>query len=188
MSYFPLFFFVMTPEHKFQLGIAVLTITPATILSLWALVNQRRQTTPRLKILPSPITMKSITGKTVFVDQWPGIVVLNHSPFPVRVCNVGYCIGRRHYTFGKPLLNEDSALINEAPWPWEIEPRSRAAFHPDLAGDGQDFVKAITPALNGKPVLAVARAYAISETAGPFYSKRLSRKSLGTLQQGRSVD
>ena len=173
----------MTSDHKFQLAITILTITPATILSWWALVNQRRQTKPRLQVLPSPITVKSITGESIVTDNWPGIVVRNLSPFSQRVCNVGYCIGKKFYTFGRPLLNRDSALVNESPWPWEIEPRSRAAFHADLTREGAEFAAAITPALKGKLLLEVGRAYAMTESGETFFSKPLSRKTRQMLHE-----
>ncbi len=175
----------MTPEHKFQLFIALLAVVPATLLSWWALVSHRHRTTPRLQVLPSPIMMSDVTGKQVFVNEWPGIVVRNLSPFPQKVCNVGYRIGDKFFTFGRPLSNVESTLVSKAPWPREIEPRSRAAFYLDLNREGRDFVAAITPVLKGQSVLEIGRAYAFTESGEKFYSKRLSRKSRREFQKVR---
>ena len=84
----------MTPEHEFQLLLTGISIVPATALSAWALINQRRQTTASLDVLMSPIFMSTVEGKSVLTEDWPGIAVRNQSTFPLRICSVGTRSGR----------------------------------------------------------------------------------------------
>ena len=58
--------------------------------------------------------------------------VRNVSAFSLRICNIGFRVGKKNYSFGKPVINENSGF-RPAPWPYEIEPRARAAFHLDTA-------------------------------------------------------
>lgn len=174
----------MTPEHEFQLLITGITVIPATLIAAWALINQRRQTEPRLKVLPSPMMASTVTGKEVLVSpQWPGIVIRNESSFELRICNVGYCIGKKFYTFGRPLVF--SPDVESPPWPWVIEPRARVGFHVDLFTDeGQKFSNELTSTLkNGRFLWEVGRAYAVTECGRWFYSKRLSRKAVRQLRE-----
>lgn len=153
---------------------------PATIVSLWALIHQRRQIAPRLEVVLSPIFSPTLDGKSILgKNDWPGIVVRNQSAFPLRICNVGFRIGKKYFEFGKP-LDEN---FKESAWPYEIAPRARAAFYRNESADfGQSFVKAISPELQGKPIWEVGHGYAMTECARTFVSPKLSRKSLQMLR------
>src|ERR1700730_10835108 len=109
----------MTHEHWFQLFLTLVTLIPATVLSFWAAVNQYRQTAPRLKVIVGPVFWANVTGEESAVEDWPGVVVLNESPFPLRVSSVGYEIGGKHYGFGRPVLEN---LKPPMTWPVEIAP------------------------------------------------------------------
>jgi hypothetical protein len=169
---------LMTPEHKFELLKTIVAVVPATIISVWALISQRRQVKPRLEVLLSPIFWRTIEGKPALGDDWPGIVVRNQSAFPLRVCNVGLKIDKKYYQFGKPLLNRDSQL-HESQWPYEVAPRARAAFYLNHStDDGHRFTKDIPSKPKDRLTWETARGYAITECGREFVSKRLSRKSL----------
>ncbi len=177
----------MTPEHKFQLLITTVTVVPATIVAAWALINQLRQTKPRLEVVISPIMWSTVTGQPVLGDDWPGVVVRNQSFFPLRICNVGFCVGKKFYTFGKPLLNKDSDL-KPAAWPHEVAPRARAAFFLNCGtDDGRDFTNAIRPILKDKRIWEVARGYVMTECNRTFASRKMSRKSLAMLRKAAKV-
>lgn len=172
----------MTPEHKFQLLITGITVFPATLIAIWALISQRRQTEPRLKVVPMPMMAETVTGKEVLVSpQWPGIVVRNVGAVQLRICNVGYRIGKKFHSFGKPVVFNADA---DSPWPWVLEPHARVGFHLDLFNDeGRKFMTAMTSQLNGKFLWEVGRAYAVTECGKWFYSKQLSRKSVRLLRE-----
>jgi len=171
----------MTPDHKFELLRTVASVIPATVLSVWAFIHQRRQTLPRLEVLISPIRWATIDGKSVLGEDWPGLVVRNQSTFPLRVFNVGFRIGRKFYSFGRPAVGGDSALTPAKQWPLELAPRSRTAFY--LDGVPVSFGDSIKPALKGRRIWEVARAYAMTECNHTFVSRKLSRKALATLRQ-----
>ncbi len=126
------------------------------MLSVWAFIHQRRQTLPRLEVLISPIWWATIDGKSVLGEDWPGLVVRNQSTFPLRVFNVGFRIGRKFYSFGRPAVGGDSALTPAKQWPLELAPRSRTAFY--LDGVQVSFGDSIKPALKGRRIWEVARA------------------------------
>jgi hypothetical protein len=172
---------MITPEHKFDLLKTLVAVVPAAIISLWALFHHRRQTRPHLEVLLSPIFCSTIDGKSILTkDDWPGIVVRNQSSFPLRICNVGFCIGEKYFEFEKPL----GGHFKESAWPYEIAPRTRMAFYRNENADyGQTFVKAISPELKGKVIWEVVRGYAMTECARTFVSRKLSRKSLRFLRQ-----
>lgn len=172
----------MTPAHKFELFKTIATAVPATVISVWALISQRRQVTPRLEVVLSPILWRTIDGKRVMRDDWPGIVVRNQSAFPLRVCNIGLVIDKKHYQFGKPLFNKDSEL-KESEWPYEIAPRARAAFYIDHdTEEGKQFAKDIPHQPSDGRMWKKARGYAITECAREFVSKKLSWKWLQTFR------
>ena len=178
----------LTPEHKFQLLITVLTVVPVTIVSAWALVNQLRQTTPRLQVLLSPIFRKTVTGEPLLGDDWPGVVVRNLSPFSLRICNVGFRIGRKHYSFGKPLLLKDSDL-RPATWPYEVAPRARAGFYLNsTTDDGLNFTNAVLPILKDKLIWEISRGYVMTECNKSFVSPKMSPKTLRTLRRAAGVE
>jgi hypothetical protein len=172
---------MMTPDHKFELLKVVAVAVPATIISLWALIHNRRQAQPRLEVLLSPISWPTIDGKSIFrKDEWPGIVVRNQSSFPLRICNVGFRIGNKFFEFGRPLGLD----LKETTWPYEIAPRARAAFYRNEGADyGQTFASAITPEVKGKLIWEVARGYAMTECARTFVSPKLSRKAKRVLRK-----
>lgn len=175
----------MTPEHKFQLLLAGLSIIPATALSAWALIHQRRQTTASLDVLMSPIFSPTIDGKSILGNDWPGVVVRNQSTFSLRLCSIGYCVGKRFYSFEKP-MNGSFALVNE--WPFEITPRSRVAFYPSPRAQrvfqerGLNLIDS-----KGKKLLEVARAYAMTECNKHFLSPKISRKTLRRLREAEPL-
>jgi hypothetical protein len=171
---------MLTPDHKFELFRTVVAAVPATIVSAWALIHQRRQITPRLEVVLSPVFWPTLNGKGILKkDNWPGIMVRNQSAFPLRICNVGFRIGKKYFEFGKPL----DGNFKESAWPYEIAPRARAAFYRNESADfGQSFVKALSPELKGKPIWEVGHGYAMTECARTFVSPRLSRKSLRLLR------
>ncbi len=171
---------MITPEHEFELLKAIAVAVVAMVVPLWALIHHRRQTKPRLEVLLSPIFCTTIDGKSILTkDDWPGILVRNQSSFPLRICNVGFRIGKKYFEFGKPL----GGNLKESVWPYEIAPRARTAFYRNESADyGRNFVKAISPELKGKLVWEVARGYAMTECARTFVSPKLSRKSLRMLR------
>jgi hypothetical protein len=171
---------MMTQEHNFELLKTLAVAVPATIISVWALIHQRRQVNPRLEVVLSPIFSPTIDGKSILRrDDWPGIVVRNQSAFPLRICNVGFRIGKKYFEFGKPLAGN----FKDTVWPYEIAPRARAGFYRNETTDyGQTFVKTISPELEGKLSWEVVRAYAKTECGRTFVSPKLSRKSLRTLR------
>ena len=171
---------MITPEHKFDLLKTVAAAVPAAIISLWAFIHHRRQTKPRLDVLLSPIFCTTIEGKSILTKgDWPGIVVRNQSSFPLRICNVGFQIGKKYFEFGRPLGGD----FKESTWPYEIAPRTRTAFYRNESADyGQTFATAILPELKGKWIWEVGRAYAMTECARTFVSRKLSRKSLRMLR------
>jgi hypothetical protein len=171
---------MMTPEHKFELFKAIAVAVVAMIVPLWALIHHRRQTKARLDVLLSPIFCTTIDGKSILTkDDWPGIMVRNQSSFPLRICNVGFRIGKKYFEFGRPL----DGSFKESAWPYEIAPRARTAFYRnDRADYGRTFMTAISPELKGKMIWEVGRAYAKTECARTFVSPKLSRKSLRMLR------
>lgn len=169
----------MTPDHEFQLLLAAITVVPATIVSAWALISQLRQTKPRLQVLTSPITTLTIEGKRVLTENWPGVVVRNFSPFPIRICNVGFTIGKkRFYQFGTPL----NSKFEEMSWPCEIEPRQRLVFYVNEDSlDGRQFINAIPKDVR-QDIWRLGLGYAMTECGNTFFSKPISRKSVQVLQ------
>lgn len=175
----------MTSEHQFQLLITIVIVVPATLVSAWALVNQLRQTRPKLEVLISPVFSRSASGEPVLTDDWYGVVVRNVSSFPLRICNIGYRIGKKYYSFGKPVINENSGFT-PSPWPYEIAPRARAAFHLDYSGhEAKLFTNAVGPLEleSGKLLWEISRAYAITECNRTFISRRISRETLQMLRK-----
>jgi len=177
---------MITPEHKFELFKSIAAVVPATLVSVWALINQRRQTQPRLEVLLSPIFSPTIDGKSILgKEDWPGILVRNQSSFPLRICNVGFRIGKKYFEFGRPLGGD----LKESTWPYEIAPRTRAAFYRNEGADyGRTFANAISPELKGKLIWRIVRGYAITECARTFVSPKLSRKTLRMLRKAAAVD
>jgi hypothetical protein len=178
----------MTPEHWFQLFLTCILAVPATVLSAWALFDQQRQTAPRLKVIVGPVFWANVTGEESAVDDWPGVVVLNESTFPLRVNGVGYKIGGKYCRFGRPVLENGKPPTT---WPPEIAPRALIALcldlNPQMSTEGHHFVKDASTALNGKPVWKAGRAYATTECRREFKSKRLSRKSVEMLTKAPKV-
>jgi len=175
----------MTPDHKFELLRTAISIIPATALSAWALIHQRRQTAARLDVLMSPIFSSTADGKSVLGNDWPGIVVRNQSAFSLRVCSIGYRVGEKFYSFEKP-LNNSFAPVDE--WPCEITPRSQVAFYPGpkvqriLQERGLSLCDS-----KGKKLFEVARAYAMTECNKRFFSPKLSRKTLRMLRKSEPL-
>jgi len=161
----------VTPDHKFELLRTVISIIPATALSAWALIHQRRQTAARLDVLLSPIFAEDINGKSVLQADWPGVVVRNQSNFSLRVSSVGYSVGKKFYSFEKPF---DNSFKPVSEWPLEIAPRSRVAFYP-----GPRAQQTFASVCDGKSrkFLEVGRAYAFTECNKRFQSPRASRKT-----------
>ena len=179
----------MTAEHQFQLLLTIVIIVPATLVSTWALVNQLRQTRPKLEVLISPVLSETVSGEPVLVDDWYGVVVRNVSPFPLRICNIGFRIGKKYHSFGKPVINENSEF-KPAPWPYEIESRARAAFHLDYSGqDGKAFTDVISKpeSESGKLLWEISRAYAMTECNRTFISPRMPRKTLQMVRQAAKM-
>ena len=170
----------MTPEHKYDLLKTAAFAVPATIISLWAFIHHRKQTKPRLEVLLSPIYTPTIEGKSILrKDEWPGLLVRNQSSFPLRICNVGFRIGKKYFEFGRPL----GGNLKESTWPYEIAPRTRVAFYFNERADyGRTFATVLSPEVKGKLVWEVVRAYAMTECARTFVSPKLSRKSLRMLR------
>jgi hypothetical protein len=95
---------------------------------------------------------------------------------------VGFCIGKKFYTFGSPVLNENGGTS----WPLEIVPRSRAGFFLDpFKDEGRKFMDSLLLILKGKALWEVARAYAMTECGRTFVSPALGRKSLRLLRAAR---
>jgi hypothetical protein len=176
----------MTPDHKFELIRTIVSIIPATVLSAWAVIHQRRQTAPRLKVIVSPVFHAGVTDEQWLADDWPGIVVLNESTFPLRVSSVGYKIGGKYYGFGRPVLGN---LKPPATWPMEIAPRTTIALYLDMQNPyvGRHYVNDASPALNGKPIWTAGRAYATTECSHTFISRRLKKSSVEMLTKARKV-
>jgi hypothetical protein len=174
---------MLTPEHKFDLLKTVIAVVPATFISTWALISQRRQVRPKLEVLLSPIFWSTVSGQRVLGEELPGIVVRNQSAFPLRICNVGFKVGKKYFEFGKPLLSRNSQ-IEETEWPFEINPRARAAFFIDNINEhGVKLTKAIAPELKGKRIWKMARGYAMTECGRQFTSKKMSRRSIQALRR-----
>ncbi|MGA2301049.1 MAG: hypothetical protein ABSG77_10205 [Candidatus Acidiferrum sp.] len=179
----------MTAEHQFQLIIAIVTVVLATLVSAWALVNQLRQTRPSLEVLISPVLSRTVDGELVLKDDWYGVVVRNVSPFPLRICDIGYRVGKKYYSFGKPVIRENSEF-KPVSWPYEIEPRARAAFHLDYSGqDGKAFTDVISKpeSESGKLLWEISRAYAMTECNRTFISPRMPRKTLQMIRQAAKM-
>jgi hypothetical protein len=172
---------MITPEHKYDLLKTAMFAVPATIISLWALMHHRRQTKPRLEVLLSLIYLPTVDGRSILrKDEWPGIVVRNQSSFPLRICNVGFCVGKKYFEFGRPLGGD----FKETTWPYEIAPRARMAFYRNESADyGHSFVNAISPDVKGKLIWEAVRGYAMTECAKTFVSRKLSRKGLRRLRK-----
>jgi len=171
---------MLTPEHKFDLLKTALAVLPASLVSLWALISQRRQNSPRLEVVISPIFIPTIDGNSALADEWPGIAVRNQSSFPLRICNVGLRVGKKFFEFGRPLGTD----FKETQWPYEIAPRARAGFYFNERADyGERLASAISPELKDKSLWQVARVYAMTECARTFTSPKLPRKSLRTLRE-----
>jgi hypothetical protein len=176
----------MTPEHQFQLFLTCILAVPATVLSAWALIDQHRQTATRLKVVVSPMFWNTLANAQIMADDWPGISVLNQSAFPLRVSNVGFRVGRKHFEFGKPLVGPRLEPAEE--WPMEIAPRSRIGLHLDRhALEGVKFVNAVPSVLNSKPIWEVGRAYAMTECNHKFVSPRLSKRALEIFSKARNA-
>ena len=164
----------MSPEHKFQLLIALLTITPATIVSAWALLNQLSQTRPRLQVvlalkpLKNPIDAEGL-------NQCPDVIVRNLSPFPLTIRTIGYRIKNEHPFVPALVVRDSMPRLNELPWPYQIEPRTQAVFgfNPDRT-DGMAQLAPIMAETRGKGWRNL-RAYVLTECNARFESKRLPR-------------
>jgi hypothetical protein len=171
---------MITPDHKFELLKTAVIVVPAAVASLWAL-KQWRQTKPRLDVLLTLIHLPTLDGKSVLADEWPGIVARNQSSFPLRICNVGLCIGKKFFEFGRPL----GSNLQETDWPYEIAPRARMDFYFNQKADyGGRFGNAIRQELSpGNVLWETVRAYAMTECAHTFISKRMSHKSRRMLRQ-----
>jgi hypothetical protein len=164
----------MTPEHKWELVRTILSIIPATALSAWALIHQRRQTKARLDVLISPIFTPTIDGESLLdPDQLPGVVIRNQSPFPLRISNVGYRISKRFYAFSAPLSSD---LKPMAVWPFELAPRARIAVYPNRLPFWTELQR-LKSDLKGAKVWEVGRAYCVTECGNMFTSRRLPRKT-----------
>lgn len=172
----------MTHEHSFQLLIALIAIVPTGILSYWALRNQLAQTKARLDVVLSLKPLKTPSGE-INLNQCPDVLVRNLSPFPLRICEIGYRI-EKYYSVGIPLVVlRDGPRLSEIPWPYEIEPRAQSIFSVNHdRSDGLDTFAAIIAAAKakGKPVAEVVRAYVLTECNERFVSKRIPRKSWRT--------
>jgi hypothetical protein len=175
----------MTPDHKFELIRTVISIIPATVLSAWAFIHQRRQTAPRLKVIVSPVFWSGVAGEQWLADDWPGIVVLNESTFPLRVSSVGYKIGKKYYEFGRPITGN---LKPPTTWPMEIAPRSRISLYlnPHTI-EGRAVMDAVSPALQGRTIWKAGRAYAMTECSHTFISRRLKKSSVEMLSKARKA-
>jgi hypothetical protein len=170
----------MTPEHKWELVRTIISIIPATALSAWALIHQRRQTKARIDVLISPIFTPTIDGGSLLdADQLPGVVIRNQSPFPLRICNVGYRIGKKFYAFSAPPQASD--LNPMADWPCELAPRARIAVYPNLLPFWTEL-KRLKSDLKGANVWDVGHAYCVTECGNIFTSRRLSRKARKSLR------
>ena len=128
---------------------------------------------PRLKVIISPVFWNGVTGEQRLADDWPGIVVLNESTFPLRVSNVGYKIGGKYYGFGRPLTGN---LKPPTTWPMEIEPRSRIGLYLNShAIEGRAVIDAVSSALKGRTIWKAGRGYAMTECSHTFISRRLRK-------------
>jgi hypothetical protein len=165
----------MTPEHKWELVRTFVSIIPATALSAWALIHQRRQTKARLDVLISPIFSPTLDGQSLLnSDQLPGVIIRNQSPFPLRISNVGYRIGKRFYAFSAPPLASD--LKPMAVWPFELAPRARLALYPNILPFWTEL-ETLKSDLRGANVWDVGHAYCVTECGNIFSSRRLPRKT-----------
>jgi len=133
----------------------------------------------------SPIFSPTVDGKSVLGDDWPGIVVVNQSAFSLRVCSIGYRVGKKFYSFEKP-LNSSFASVKD--WPFEITSRSREAFYPSPRAQRvfQECGLSLRDS-KGKKLLEVARAYAITECNKRFFSPKLSQKTLRLLRKAEPL-
>jgi hypothetical protein len=171
---------MLTPEHQFDLLKTAVVVIPATIISLRVLRHQRRQTRPQLDVVICPIFVPAADGSSVLADEWPGILVRNQSSFPLRICNVGFRIGKNFFEFGRSLESD----LTETPWPYEIAAHVRATFYFNERRDyGRRFRKAISPVLKGKFLWETVQGYAMTECAKTFSSPRLCRKTRRMLRQ-----
>lgn len=165
---------MLSPDHAFDLLKIAVAPALATLGSWWALRRQRRQAEPRLVVILSLVHLPTLDGKSVLADEWPGILVRNQSPFPLRICNVGLRVGDKFFEFGRP-LGED---LRETAWPYEIAPRTRAAFYFNASGDyGRRLANSISPEVRGRLLWEAVRGYAMTECAKTFTSPRLGRKT-----------
>ena len=162
----------------------MVTVVPATLVSIWALINQRRQTTPNLRVVISPLFSTGVNGESVLADDWYGVVVRNLSPFPLRICNIGYHIGKKYYSFGKPVINPGKS--ENSTWPYEIAARARASFYLDYSGqEAKVFTNAVLLESKAQEKLLweISRAYAMTECNMTFISPRIARKTLQMLRR-----
>jgi hypothetical protein len=165
---------MLSPDHAFDLLKIALAAVLGALVSLWGLRRQRRQNEPRLEVVLSPIFLATLDGKSVPADDWPGILVRNQSPFPLRICNIGFRVGDKLFEFGIPL----GADLRETAWPYEIAPRTRTAFYFNADADyGRRLASSVWPELKGRLLWQTVRGYAITECAKTFTSPRLCRKT-----------
>lgn len=161
----------MAPEHRFQLAITLIAVLPATIVSTWALINQLRQTRTKLTVHFSPMMMNTISGKEALIRELPGVLIRNFSPFPVRICSVGFRIEKEHFAFGRPV-----GLTRQIEWPFEMPARSRMVFYcNDRDLDGREVMAKLEEVLGEKFVWEVGSVYALTEPGEIFRSRRMSR-------------
>jgi hypothetical protein len=166
-------------EHKFQLIITGIAVLPATVVSIWALINQLRQTATRIKVRPFQMQMDTLTGP-VLSDPWSGVEIRNLSGFPVYIRGVGFRIDGRLYGFGRPLNHRDV----EVKWPYELAPHRMCAFRLRPSSfEGRRFINGVKPLLKEKFIWEVGTAYAITETDERFYSKKIPRKALRQIRE-----
>jgi hypothetical protein len=162
----------MTPEHRFQLLLAVLTITPATIVSAWALLNQRAQTKPRLQVILALKPLKNPIDADG-LNQCPDVIVRNLSPFPLTIRTIGYRI-KNEYPFVPALVVRDSMpRLSELPWPYQIEPRTQAIF--GFNPDRTDAIAQLAPIIaeTRKKDWRNLRAYVVTDCNARFESRRM---------------
>jgi hypothetical protein len=162
----------MTPEHRFQLLLALLTITPASIVSAWALLNQLSQTRPRLQVVLALKPLKNPID-TDGLNQCPDVIVRNLSPFPLTIRTIGYRIKNEHPFVPALVVSDSTPRLNELPWPYQIEPRTQAVFgfNPNRT-DEINRLAAIMDETRGKDWQHL-RAYVVTECNARFESKRL---------------
>jgi len=171
----------LSNDHWFEILKDILIAFPTVTFTGWIAYWTWRRDQERLRVQKYLVFDRTIEGKPVLVTNSEiGVLVINLSLFPVRICAVGFTTPEK----GKPIELRDAEVEVEkqeqfAPppfpnlqrgkvrWPVEIPSHSRQLFY-----SGRDDLIALAKELpDGFRNTAACKAIAVTETRKRIYSR-----------------